>query len=148
MPCSDINERIILELDPDDRVIRYALSKETCGAEIGQTSLLLPMVYTSTLDEVLGLDSFNLSAQWRHLPEDEEFLYFKHLFALQETLRVYIGQRAGHQAETIALARVSHTPHGVTLSARVDIEGITREIRACGNCRVCRDTLPSDEHRV
>ena len=148
MPCSEISERILLELDSDDRVIRYTLEKETCGAEIGQVSLLLPMIYSSSLDEVLALDSFSLSEMWRELPEDEEFLYFKHLFALQETLRVYIGERAGHAGETIAVSKISHSAQGVSVSARVDIAGITEEIRACGNCRGCRDTLPSREQRV
>ena len=148
MPCSDISERIIVELDPDDRVIRYTLAKETCGAEVGQISLLLPMVHASLVDEIIALDSFALAEQWSHLGEDEEFLYFKHLFALQEALRVYAGQSYGHQGATVALAKVAHSSQGVYLSGLVDIEGITREIRACGNCRSCRDTLPSAEHTV
>ena len=145
MPCSDISERIIVELDPDDRVIRYTLAKETCGAEVGQLSLLLPLIHTSRVDDIIALDSFGFTEAWESLPPNEEFLYFKHLFALQETLRVYAGQSEGHQGAKVALAKVSHSPEGIYLSGLVDIEGITEDIRACGNCRSCRDTLPSPE---
>ena len=148
MPCNDISERIIVELDPDDRVIRYTLAKETCGAEVGQLSLLLPLVHTSHVDDIIALDSFGLIDAWAGLSPSDEFLYFKHLFALQETLRVYAGHSHGHQGAKVALAKVSHSTHGIYLSGLVDIQGITEDIRACGNCRSCRDTLPSREQTV
>ena len=148
MPCDDISERILVELDPDDRVLTYSLTKETCGAEVGSPSLLHMLVTGKNVEEILGLDSFAMADSWQSLPLRQEFLYFKHLFALQETLRVYIGERPGNKAERIALASVSHDPAGVQLSGIVDIEAITRDIRACGNCRSCSTTLPSSGQRV
>ena len=74
MPCNDISERIIVELDPDDRVIRYTLAKETCGAEVGQLSLLLPLVHTSHVDDIIALDSFGLIDAWAELsPSDLQY---------------------------------------------------------------------------
>ena len=99
-------------------------------------------------DDIIALDSFGLIDAWAELSPSDEFLYFKHLFALQETLRVYAGHSHGHQGAKVALAKVSHSTQGIYLSGLVDIQGITEDIRACGNCRSCRDTLPSREQTV
>ena len=69
MPCNDISERILVDLDLNDRVINYSLTKETCGAEVGSPSLLHAMVAEKDLQAILDLDSFSLGAQWRDLPE-------------------------------------------------------------------------------
>ena len=102
----------------------------------GPASLLLPLVHTST-STTSSRGPFGDNA-WAGLAERRVLL--------QAPLRpprdpgVYAEHNYGHQGAKVALAKVSHSTWNY-LSGLVDIQGITEDIRACGNCRSCRDTF-------
>jgi len=135
MPCDDITETIELRLNGDDELVAYRLNKRTCGAEIGAESLLLPRFVGWTAQDVLAFDSHELALLCRDMLEEEEFLYFKHLFALQESLGVLLGKQSGVPSDTCALASVLADEDGVTFRGVISVDGVVRKIKACGRCR-------------
>ena len=141
MPCNDISEVIRLRLDHQGRLIDYSLRKNTCGAEIGSTSLLLSLFKGLAPEQVLALDS-SMLWQRMQMSEKNEYLYVKHWVALQEALSVYVGRSPGSVSDACRLAEVVCENEAVELTALIAIDALTEKIRACGNCGSCGKTTP------
>lgn len=143
MPCNDITEIIEIQWDADDRLVWYRLNKRTCGAEIGQESLLLPMFVGRTAEEILALDTEALVTTYADMAESDEFLYFKHLFAMHAAVSVMIGQAEGHSdqaCETVAVSwedDVEAAIQGLRFVGFVSVTEVTKKIKACGGCGSC-----------
>lgn len=135
MPCNDITEVVEARFDAGDRLMTYSLTKRTCGAAIGTATLLIDLFAGRTPEEILALDGSTLRARYR-ISEQDEFLYFKHLVAMQEALRALLGLDRGDPDAPCALARVGYDD-GVSLTGYVTIEALTDQIRACGSCGHC-----------
>lgn len=136
MPCNDITEVLKIDLDHADTVRAYTLNKRTCGAPIGVDTLLLPLVGGQSLDAVLKLvleDTFT----YFQPPAEEEFLFAKHLVALQEGLRVLVGQSSAAADGLCTPTTVSAHADGITFEGLVKIDAVTRRIKSCGNCGSC-----------
>ena len=134
MPCDDISEVIDIRLDVDECLESYQLNKRTCGAQIGNENLLYELFRGQRPEEILEFPSHNLRAAMPEMQDDDEFLYYKHLFALQLALEVLIGREAGARTEPCALASVSHDPYGLTFRGIISIDAVSRKIKACGHC--------------
>lgn len=136
MPCNDITEVIHLRLDDADRLVSYRLNKRTCGAQIGQESLLLPWLGGSNATAVLAMEA-NVILGLTAAQEDEEFLYIKHLIALQEAIKVLTGAASGAPATLCTTAAVGADDHGLTFEGLISIDAVTKKIKSCGNCGSC-----------
>jgi hypothetical protein len=136
VPCSDITETIDLALDADDRLVRYALHKRTCGAEIGAAALLIDWLAGRRPADILALDGEALLSRYAP-PESEELLYLKHLAAIQESLRVLTGACRGGPGDACAAVSVIQEADGLAFSALVSVNGDTDRIQPCGGCGSC-----------
>jgi hypothetical protein len=136
MPCQDITEVIELRLDGADRLVSYRLNKRTCGAEIGQQSLLLPWVAGVIPETVLDLEASSI-LDAANANADEEFLYIKHLVALQEALKVLIGAASDAPRDLCTPCAITADADGVTFEGLISIQAVTTQIKSCGNCGSC-----------
>ena len=134
MPCSDVSELLSLTVDHDDQVVHYRLTKVTCGAAVGNQSLLRKWiagkatseVLVSTLDDVLAVQP-TVGDTWLYLTH-------KHLTAVQRGLRALAGLSDGGPTDTCAIQSIEADDRGITLLALVNVDVMTNEIKACGGC--------------
>lgn len=137
MPCDDVRERIEIRVDSDDQLTHYSLTKNTCGSPVGHEGLLL--------NRLKGLSVFNIlrddDRTWLDggpKPNDvDEFLYFKHLFALRAALGAVYGVVRGGPEDTCALASVGCDLFGARIEGLISVEAVTRDIQSCGHCGGC-----------
>lgn len=137
MPCNDVSENLKLILDHDDRVIFYALSKDTCSGAIGKPSLLKKWIKNKTASEVLTATSDDIHAFYPTRSETWQFLYAKHLFVVQQAVRALLGETSSRPTDYCAIHSVIYTEQGVEMYARMNMDLMTDEIVACGNCSSC-----------
>lgn len=125
-----------MRFDGDDRLRSYALNKRTCGAEIGDASLLIDIFKDKTPDQLLDIEPVEVL---NHFAPDEEteFLFFKHLVAVKEAIRVYIGRSPGTPSDPCTISSVSLGLGGAWFEGLIAIDAVTDEINACGNCGSC-----------
>lgn len=137
MPCNDITEVIEVVLDENDCVKSYSLSKRTCGQAVGVTDLLLPILKGWSVQRLLACDPEAFFADFPPREPIEEFLGWKHLFALQAALEVLVGKAPGRKDDPCPVASVSHEDGRTTIDARIVIDVLTDRIAACGGCKGC-----------
>jgi hypothetical protein len=137
MPCSDVTEILRIELDSQERLIDYTLTKLTCGGALGKESLLKKWCGGLSTGEILAtsIDSF-----CDRFPTDDavvEFVRLKHLLALQKGLRALTGEESSRPEDAITIESIEYSAHGSTLTALLKVDAVTDEIRACGRCAGC-----------
>lgn len=138
MPCNDITEVIRLHIDADDKIYDYTLNKRTCGAEIGQASLLKDFFGRYALNDISTLDDASMVEQYADVMlESDEFLYFKHFFAVQEAVRVLLGESAGAAGDACAASTIIAENDGLTFEGMISVDAVTEKIKSCGNCGQC-----------
>ena len=133
MPCRDIREVLELQLDQDERVLTYTLSKRTCGAWVGTPSIMARELGTLTAAEVVDLKPAGLTDLDSEVSE-LDFLRIKHLFAVQACLESYHGHAPAGPGGLCSLASVAVDDQRITIRAIIDGIALQREIAACGNC--------------
>jgi len=93
MPCLDITENLLF-LCEDEVIQKYALRKNTCGAKIGNQSLLQSWLRHYRCDQILAMhmDEF-LQDFHKKYPDEpaDEFILLKHFHTIQRALRVIAG---------------------------------------------------------
>ena len=134
MPCSDQTEELELQLDGEDRILRFSLNKQTCHQSVGG-SQLLPHILGRTVEEALALEPEHLTQDSSDGETDiEGFLLLKQLFSLRYALAVLTGGAVGGVDDPVAVESIACDGQGTWLSARVAVDLISREIQACGGC--------------
>lgn len=142
MPCNDVTDLLRVDLTHADCLANYSLTKRTCGAEVGWTSLLLPYLRQKSLDAVLQTQGVDLMRQAGAEAQQHEFLYVKHLVALQEVLRAYRGDTRGTGHDACTLASIEADTDGIRLTAFMRVDVLTERIRACSHCGRCGVAQP------
>lgn len=137
MPCGDITERIVIHLDEDDQLTGYRLTKQTCGTPIGSESLLLPWLAHQSVETILCHTSDALRASFAEIPEDMEFLYSKHLTALQSALRTLCGREPSPEEPPCTALTITAEPDAVVFEGLVRIAERHAKIKSCGGCGGC-----------
>jgi hypothetical protein len=133
MPCGDITEQLLIELDASDALRTYTLRKRTCGTAIGTESLLLPWLVGMASADILAQNFAAMRDAFENISEDMEFVYAKHLEAMQEGLRTLAG--VGDD-RCVALA-VAASDAGICFEALVRISDPTAPVASCGGCGRC-----------
>lgn len=133
MPCSDVTERIQLNLDPLDRLVSYQLNKRTCGRGVGADSLLAERFQGSSVEELLALDPSALFAEFEQTYPEEAvaFLHLKHVVAVQTALAAFSGRESCTKEDTCTIAEVSYGPDGTYLDADIAVDVATKKIKSC-----------------
>jgi hypothetical protein len=137
MPCADVTEILRLQVDLEDRLVGYSLTKRTCGGALGKEPLLLKwcgglparQVMDTTVDQFLD----------RYSSDDPvvEFVHLKHFIALRKGIAALIGEIAARPDDSIAIESIDYGPDGVDLVAHIKVDIVTKEIKACGRCAGC-----------
>ncbi|PWB75938.1 hypothetical protein C3F09_01375 [candidate division GN15 bacterium] len=136
MPCTDVTEILSLTIDHQDCIIHYSLAKLTCGAAVGNPSLLRKWIDRRPAVDVLSATLEDVLTVLPTRSQTWEFLTLKHLTAVQHGLRAMLGFSRSGPDDVCAVQTIETDERGITLLALMRIDLITTEIAACGNC--CR----------
>ena len=134
MPCNDVTEILSLTLYHEDRVIHYSLSKLTCGAAVGNPSLLRKWIDHRKAADVLNAGAPDVLEVLPTRSETWEYLTFKHLLAVQHGLRAIMGIKGSGPKDICAIQSIETDERSVKLLALVKVDLLTSDIEACGNC--------------
>jgi len=139
MPCNDVTEVIRVEFDAHDRLTDYVYNKRTCGQGVGAGNLLIELLRGKTVEWLRDVDVVELLSDYPIDHELEEFLNFKHMFALQGVAEVLTGKEPGGPKDSCAAADISFDPEtGATIvHATIPVDLMTEKIRSCGGCKGC-----------
>ncbi len=137
MPCSDIREIIEIRLNVDERLSHYLLRKNTCGAEVGDGSLLIELVHGLSPEDIITFNPAHLADHLADPDDTLEFLSFKHLFALQAALRVYTGIETGDPTAACSVSSVVNDFAGIEFTGVLDSAPLLEKIKSCGHCQSC-----------
>jgi hypothetical protein len=138
VPCHDVTELISLELDVDERLASYSLTKGTCSGGVGEAALLLDLVKGRSLDEILTGDGELFDPETPFKSTVKEFLHYKHLVALRAALAALVGQESPYRDRVCELDQIDYGPDGVKIFGRIRVDLLTEEIKACGRCAGCK----------
>lgn len=136
MPCNDITDKLRIRITLDERLDKYRLDKLSCGGAVGLPAMILPWLKGRRVSDILATEVADFLLQNPAEDDIEEFLYLKHFLAVRQGLSVMIGVESGSKADWCVVDSVEHSPEGIVLTARLKVDGITDEIKACsGGCR-------------
>ncbi|PIR24683.1 MAG: hypothetical protein COX62_03090 [Deltaproteobacteria bacterium CG_4_10_14_0_2_um_filter_43_8] len=135
MPCNDITDLLKLELDADERISSYRLSKRTCGAAVGGYSLLQDWMQGKLAEEVLAMPADVFLEELPPQDETYEFLYLKHFFSIQNALEVMLGSASGKREDKCIIESIEHGPEGYTFTSSIKVEIVAKQIKACAGCK-------------
>ena len=129
MPCEDMSESIIVELDSHGRLHDYRLFKGTCGAPVGQESRLSEHLRGLEPEKILAIDQPPGSES--PFGSKERFLDEKHLRALKVVLADFTGAKVEIDRSRCILDRISQDENQLTISAHLQVEASAHNVRAC-----------------
>ncbi|MBI4211836.1 MAG: hypothetical protein HY540_04280 [Deltaproteobacteria bacterium] len=137
MPCNDITDLLHLSLNQDDRITAYSLQKRTCGAEVGEYSLLSHWMDNKSIDDILASEPEQVLESKSPKDDTEEFLYLKHFFAVRNCLESFTGKRPSSDKDSVSIDRVDCSDEGVDIQASLKVEALATQVKSCSGCR-CR----------
>lgn len=135
MPCDDITDLLELWLDESDNIEDYALTKKTCGAQVGHQAFLMPLITGMNIEALARSDYDLIMPHVETLSDHENFLAFKHFVALKEACSALIGHASDDSAFTLSVA--AQEQRGLFARGFVSVSRIEGTIKACGRCRGC-----------
>ncbi|MBI4126906.1 MAG: hypothetical protein HY465_05375 [Deltaproteobacteria bacterium] len=135
MPCNDVTDRLKVTLDGENRLVTYTLAKRTCGAEVGDYSLIEDWAKFLTAEEIIETPADHFLDTKRPHDDAEEFLFLKHYFSLKNGLEAVMGLHAADGDDArCTIDKVEYGPDGLTFLASIKLDIITNQIKSCGGC--------------
>lgn len=134
MPCKDITDHLRIRLNSDDRIVRYALRKLSCGGAVGHQSLIIDWLENKTPEEILNSRPEELLNSHDTTDDIEEYLLLKHFLAVKAGLSIMLGRESGSVNDYCQIEAIRHSSNGTEILAHISVEGMTEEIQACGSC--------------
>ncbi len=132
MPCADASELIRIELDSEDRLRDYRISKQSCGMAIGDGSLIFNDLLGRPITEILKID---IDAFCSNIHDDiNRFLNLKHLLALQMTIETFIGKEAGGPKDLCRIMEINYGEDGIVITAEIEVNILTERMQLCDYC--------------
>lgn len=139
MPCHNITDIVKIKLDHNNRFVDYSLTKLNCGRAIGESSLIKNIITGRTAEQLLMLTSESiLSSRFANHP-DSNFLYEKHLQAIQSVLAIWLGRRDGQAGNRCAIEAIKLDEEGIALTAIIKLNLQTENIISC--CQIDRNNF-------
>lgn len=137
MPCADVSEILRLDLDNEDRILFYSLSKDSCGGAVGKPSLLRKWMKNKTTTDVLAISPSEFAHSLNLRSNTWEYLHLKHLLAIQSGLRAMLGEAPAGSTDYCEVESIEHGPDRIKMTARIAVDLMTDEISACSGCGTC-----------
>lgn len=137
MPCKSITEKVSVTIDHDDRIVDYSLTKVTCGGSVAGRGLIRDLVKHESPEYALAVPLSRLDELYTDEDQLRQFLRQKHLVAIQALLSAYLGIPSELFRDHCKVEEVVTDESATTVMGRIDIDAITDEIKACGNCDSC-----------
>ena len=135
MPCNDVSEILEIRLDNAERVVDYSLSKQTCGGMVAGRGLIRDWVKGRSIDEIIALSGAQVLSESDNPDATWEYLRLKHLFSIQAALSEFEGKSSSDgDTRFVEMLAVDYGPEGVSLTAKLNVDVISDEIKACGLC--------------
>jgi len=138
MPCTDVDERITVELDCNDLVVHYALDKISCGRPVGPAGWLLGSIGGLSAEALAERPTEALVSD--HLGDEAgpgRFITEKHVEGLQLVLRVYLGREACGPSRTCRALQCECGADGTRLVGYLSVDMPTHEISPCDGSTPC-----------
>lgn len=133
MPCSDMTERLELELDPEDRILAYHLTKVSCGANSGQNSSVIKYLEGRAVCSLHDLSPEKLLEEIGPIDAMEEFMVLKHFEAVRGGIAVYLGFDPGGRADYCTVVKVDQDSSGTRVVALINAGTGDLPIASCGS---------------
>ena len=134
MPCSDVSEILRIDLDNDDRIIFYSLSKDSCGGGVGKPSLIRKWMKNKTTNDVLAISPSEFAHSLNLKSTTWEYLHLKHLLAIQSGIRAMSGQPPAGAIDYCVVESIEYGSDRTKMTARISVDLMTDEIKSCSNC--------------
>ncbi len=134
MPCQDITESLIIELDTDSRVVDYCLEKMSCGGAVGYGPLLIPWLCGKKVEDILTVAMNDVMQQIDASNDLNAFLITKHLIALQSGLAAMLGRKPSGNKDACQIVSIESGPNGTKVQAKLKVDLLVQEIEACQSC--------------
>lgn len=115
VPCTDVTENLVISLDPSYHVRNYALRKRTCGAKVGNQSLLQDWIQQQNPQEVveMHMDNFMESFKMSELSEYDRFIAVKHFSTLKNALLILMGEEKGSKHDQLTVDVIEYSAEGI-----------------------------------
>ena len=134
MPCSDVTETLMLKLDHNYSIQKYTLRKRTCGAEVGEQSLLLDWVKNKNKEDILGMTTQEFLDEVQPRRSKEKFAFLKHFETLKMSLQVLTGKEDASKHSPCIVEDIVYNDKGVYAVMYIPVAGLdTTKIKACGS---------------
>lgn len=108
MPCTDIRENLDIELNSENAIFSYEISKKTCGAEVGKRALLLEWAKNYSAEEIISMHMDEFLEKYSGFIKDgiddsQKFIVLKHFEILKKALQVIIGNESGQVRDDVII---------------------------------------------
>jgi hypothetical protein len=133
MPCNDISELIELRLDAGERLDRFSLQKDSCGAPVGRP-LLAPYLHGRGTEEILSSTLAQLVPESEHTRQLDRFVLAKQLHAVQAALAAYTGRAAAGLDDPFVVERIDYSRDETVIRGLVRVALPTAAIKPCSGC--------------
>lgn len=130
MPCKDSSSRMVVEIDGDERLVRYDYDKITCGKRIGGGSGLESLCAGWPVERLLAADLAAVETELGVEDEDDRFLLQLEWSALQAALSGYRGLHTGGD-ERHRIASIDYSPDKVVIGLVILPPPEMPKIRSC-----------------
>jgi hypothetical protein len=129
MPCKDITDEIEIILDNNDCLNSYKLTKKTCGRQVTSFDEVEQIIVGMHVDKIVDLSIHDLiiSNDFGEL----EYLFVKHIVAVQSGLKVMLGHDSGTVEDFCAMVKIEQTETGTAFEANIDGTGLKKAIKSC-----------------
>ncbi len=107
MTCDDYTACIRVRVAFDDRLLDYDYYKISCGREINADGRLKSLALGKTLAEIAGMTADDLAAALSVENDDDRFLLFLELDALQNAIAQYLGREKTSAGGRCRVAAIS-----------------------------------------
>jgi hypothetical protein len=87
-----------------------------------------------TAEEILATRPADVLSAHNVKSEIDEYLVLKHFLAVKAGLAIMLGRESGSTTNYCQLEAIRSSPQGTEIIAHISVEGMTEEIKACGNC--------------
>ena len=117
MPCSDSSSSIRIQLDHDERFVRFEYAKITCGREITAETGFNRYLVGLNLETILSLEFESVCADLKI--DEEETLFILHMewSALRAAIAQYLGRDdSDYDAERCFVSSIDYHENGIDIS--------------------------------
>ena len=133
MPCDDVTERLVLTLDAQERIESFSLSKNTCGAPVGN-ALLMVYVGGRPAEDLLNRRLPELVPEVNQARTLDQFLLTKQYHALRCCLEAYLGKAGAGTDDLFTIATLEFGETGTKIEGLLRVDLMVERIPACGHC--------------